>query len=389
MSPTFEMHEVRVPGNSSFVIDSHYSFIRSIGSGAYGVVISAQDARDCSKVAVKKIPKAFQDEIDAKRILREIKLLRCLNHENIINICDMIPPTELRHIDDFDDVYIVSELMETDLHRIIYSKQPLTNEHVQYFLYQILRGLKYLHSANVLHRDLKPSNLLVNGNCDLKICDLGLARGILPDDESGDSKEGSAPNPSICLTEYVVTRWYRAPEIMLACQDYTKAIDMWSVGCIFAELLGRKPFFPGEDYISQLTMISEKIGKPGQKDLDFVSSEKAKRFMNRLPDTPPRGLQSYFPKATPDAISLLSQMLQIHPSRRVDVASALAHPYLAQLHNESDEPVAGFDFDFSFEDDDLDGVRLRELIYEEIGAFRPQVMPVPRRKAKKSLGARR
>ena len=100
------------------------------------------------------------------------------------SIEDMIPPVGLTCIDDFDDVYIVSELMETDLHRIIYSKQPLTNEHVQYFLYQILRGLKYLHSANVLHRDLKPSNLLVNGNCDLKICDLGLARGILPDDEA-------------------------------------------------------------------------------------------------------------------------------------------------------------------------------------------------------------
>jgi len=272
----------------TFTIDAHYAFLRSIGSGAYGVVISAQDTRkEGSKVAIKKVPKAFQDEIDAKRILREIKLLKVrvdeersdsksiishihirittlltsfhsslrssprpsfqsFDHENIISICDMISPPSLTYIDDFDDVYIVSELMETDLHRIIYSKQDLSNEHVQYFLYQILRGLKCLHSANVLHRDLKPSNLLVNGNCDLKICDLGLARGILPEDD----KAGQVG--SVVLTEYVVTRWYRAPEIMLACQDYTKAIDMWSVGCIFAELLGRKPFFPGEDYINQV-----------------------------------------------------------------------------------------------------------------------------------------
>jgi len=381
LSPS-SMHEVRVPGNAAFTIDSHFTFIRSIGSGAYGVVISALNSHNNEKVAIKKIPKAFQDEIDAKRILREIKLLRCMNHENVISIEDMVPPVGLTCIDDFDDVYIVSELMETDLHRIIYSKQPLTNEHVQYFLYQILRGLKYLHSANVLHRDLKPSNLLVNGNCDLKICDLGLARGILPDDEA-EGAGAANPASSICLTEYVVTRWYRAPEIMLACQNYTKAIDMWSVGCIFAELLGRKPFFPGEDYINQLTLISEKIGKPSSDDLNFVTSDKAKRFMTRLADTPKRGMESHFPKATPEAIDLLTKMLKIHPEKRCDVVEALAHPYLAALHNLEDEPEAGFDFDFSFEDEELDSVRLRELIYEEIGCFRPECLPVPGRKRKK------
>jgi len=342
------------------------------------VVISAQDTRkEGSKVAIKKVPKAFQDEIDAKRILREIKLLKSFDHENIISICDMISPPSLTYIDDFDDVYIVSELMETDLHRIIYSKQDLSNEHVQYFLYQILRGLKCLHSANVLHRDLKPSNLLVNGNCDLKICDLGLARGILPEDD----KAGQVG--SVVLTEYVVTRWYRAPEIMLACQDYTKAIDMWSVGCIFAELLGRKPFFPGEDYINQLTIISKKIGKPTPRELEFVSSEKAKRFMMRLDDTPPRSLSSYFPKATPDAIDLLGKMLKIDPTSRCDVEEALAHPYLKALHNKDDEPEAGFLFDFSFEDEVLDRIRLKELIWQEIGAFRPECKVTPGRKRKR------
>ena len=173
------------------------------------------------------------------------------------------------------------------------------------------------------------------------------------------SPSAGAANPasSICLTEYVVTRWYRAPEIMLACQNYTKAIDIWSVGCIFAELLGRKPFFPGEDYINQLTLISEKIGKPKAEELMFVTSDKAKRFMSRLEDTPKRGLGSYFPKATPEAIDLLTQMLKIDPSRRCDVSAALAHPYLSALHNLEDEPEAGFDFDFTFEDEELDAVR--------------------------------
>mmetsp|Transcript_39479 Transcript_39479/g.63283 ORF Transcript_39479/g.63283 Transcript_39479/m.63283 type:complete len:117 (+) Transcript_39479:602-952(+) len=103
---------------------------------------------------------------------------------------------------------MVLPFMETDLHKIIYSKNKLTDDHIQYFIYQILRGLKYIHSANVIHRDLKPSNILLNGNCDLKICDFGLARGV----DDSDFK----------LTEYVVTRWYRAPEVMCSCQEYDK-----------------------------------------------------------------------------------------------------------------------------------------------------------------------
>jgi mitogen-activated protein kinase 1/3 len=113
---------------------------------------------------------------------------------------------------------------------------------LQYFLYQLLRGLKYIHSANVLHRDLKPSNLLLNANCDLKICDFGLARTTSETD---------------FMTEYVVTRWYRAPELLLNCSEYTAAIDVWSVGCIFMELLNREPLFPGRDYVQQLRLITE------------------------------------------------------------------------------------------------------------------------------------
>ena len=185
----------------------------------------------------------------------------CDSWAQIICIKDILPPTSL---DTFEDVYIISDLMETDLHRIIYSRQELSDDHIQYFVYQILRAL-LLHSTNVLHRDLKPSNLLPNSNCDLKVCDFGLARGL-----DVDNME---------LTEYVVTRWYRAPEIMLSCQEYTKAIDVWSVGCIFAELLGRKPLFPGDDYIHQLQIISDVLGTPADEDLEFVTSDKARRFM--------------------------------------------------------------------------------------------------------------
>ena len=191
---------------------------------------SATDLRTQRNVAIKKITDAFAHAAETKRTIREAKLLRLISHENVIGIVDILPPLSLS---DFKDVYVISELMDTDLHQIIQSPQALTLDHLQYFVYQLLRGIKYIHSLDVVHRDLKPSNLLLNGNCDLKICDFGLARAL-----------GNADQSSF-LTEYVATRWYRAPEVLLSWCRYTKALDMWSVGCIVAELLGRRPIFPG------------------------------------------------------------------------------------------------------------------------------------------------
>jgi mitogen-activated protein kinase 1/3 len=160
---------------SLFEIDKKYVPIKPIGKGAYGVVCSARDTETGTKVAIKKIANAFDNVTDARRTLREMKLLRRLQHENIVLLRDIMKPPSMDRAD-FNDVYLVYELMDTDLHQIVRSQQQLSDEHSQYFLYQILRGLKYVHTAKVLHRDLKPSNLLLNANCDLKICDFGLAR---------------------------------------------------------------------------------------------------------------------------------------------------------------------------------------------------------------------
>ena len=222
-----------VASGTSFTVPKKYEYIKVLGQGAYGVVCSANDRVSNKKVAIKKVPNAFADLIDAKRIVREIKLIEFFNHENVISLLDVLKPDGKTG---FEDIYFVNDLMETDLHRVIYSHQDLSDDHIQYFVYQILKGVLYLHSASVIHRDLKPSNLLLNKNCDLKICDFGLARGL----DTGD--------PENILTEYVVTRWYRAPEVILNASNYTKAIDIWSLGCILAELLGRTPLFPGIKY---------------------------------------------------------------------------------------------------------------------------------------------
>jgi len=355
---------------TKFEIDNKYRIIKPIGHGAYGVVVSAEDTTTGSKVAIKKIPKAFNDLTDAKRILREIKLMRHFDHENIIRAEDLQAPPSLA---EFEDVYIVSELMETDLHRIIYSRQELSDDHIQYFIYQILRALKYCHSANVLHRDLKPSNVLLNSNCDLKVCDFGLARGV-------DEK-------SLELTEYVVTRWYRAPEIMLSCQEYTKAIDVWSVGCIFAELLGSKPLFPGDDYIHQLRIISDILGTPSDEDLDFVRSERARAFMKKQAHKPKVPFSTLYTGANPEALDLLEKMLQFHPKKRITIAEALRHPYMASLHNPDDEPDADSVFDFSFEDAALTKATLQKLIWDEVAHFHPEIVDEERARSGGAGGA--
>ncbi|KAL7562804.1 hypothetical protein ACA910_006447 [Epithemia clementina (nom. ined.)] len=381
---TYQSHSFPA-GKHVFTVDRRYSMLRVIGSGAYGVVISATDSKappaeggGPTNVAIKMVPKAFSDEIDAKRILREIKLLKHFRHDNIVRLIDMMPPN-VQYLEDFHDVYMVTDLMETDLHRIIYSKQKLSSDHVQYFIYQVLRGLKYIHSCKVLHRDLKPSNLLVNSNCDLKICDFGLARGVGSSSSSSmagnddDHHHHHQKRDTLLLTEYVVTRWYRAPEIMLACHEYSYPIDVWSVGCIFAELMLRKPMFPGEDYIDQLTIISEKLGKLSEPDLDFVTSEKAKRFMRKLPNKAPPHFSMVFPNTPPEALDALRRMLEIHPQKRMGVNEALQHPFFSPLHAPADEPVSSRVFDFSFEKGPtrLHRLKLQELIWKEVFDFRP------------------
>ena len=239
------MHSFVVSG-TTFEVDSRFEYIKLIGRGAYGVVVSAKDKKKGVKVAIKKVHNAFEDLIDAKRIVREIKLLSFFGHENIISLIDVVKPFEGRT--GFEDIYIITDLMETDMHRVIYSRQELSDEHIQYFVYQVLRGILFMHSALVIHRDLKPSNLLLNKNWDLKVCDLGLARGFDWEDTM--------------LTEYVVTRWYRAPEVILNASEYDHSVDIWSIGWIFSELLGRAPLLPGDDYLDQIKRVVGILGTP-------------------------------------------------------------------------------------------------------------------------------
>ncbi|KNC54411.1 CMGC/MAPK protein kinase [Thecamonas trahens ATCC 50062] len=345
-------------GQTPFVVNSNYKVVRALGSGAFGVVCEAVDLRSGSSVAIKRIGQVFRHLTDAKRCLREVRLLKHLRHENVITLFEVMPP--LGSLADFRDLYIVTELMETDLHQVIQSDQQLTNEYVQYFLYQILRGVKYIHSAHVIHRDLKPSNLLVNSNCDLKICDFGLARVADPDE-----------NHAGFMTEYVATRWYRAPEVMLSWSRYTKAMDVWSIGCIFAELLLRRPLLPGRDFLHQLQLIVSVLGTPAPDDLAGIKSDRARRYMQGLPHQDRADFARLFPSATPAALDLLSGLLEFNPDKRLTVEEALAHPYMADIHDPSDEPVADEPFNFAWEQSALTHASVRHMLTLEAVSYHP------------------
>uniref|UniRef100_A0A3B4WK47 mitogen-activated protein kinase n=1 Tax=Seriola lalandi dorsalis TaxID=1841481 RepID=A0A3B4WK47_SERLL len=314
-TPVFYRQEVN---KTIWEVPERYQSLSPVGSGAYGSVCSAYDMKSGLKVAVKKLSRPFQSIIHAKRTYRELRLLKHMKHENVIGLLDVFSPaTSLK---EFTDVYLVTHLMGADLNNIV-KCQKLTDDHVQFLIYQILRGLK----------DLKPSNLAVNEDCELKILDFGLARHT--DDE---------------MTGYVATRWYRAPEIMLNWMHYNMTVDIWSVGCIMAELLTGRTLFPGTDHIDQLKLIMLLVGTPGPELLmkissESVSSQSYARFSSNR----------FSALNLPLSVDLLEKMLVLDTDKRITAAEALAHPYFAQYHDPDDEPEAE-PYDQSFESRELE-----------------------------------
>lgn len=267
------------------------------------------------------------------------------------------------------------------MHRVIRT-QDLSDDHCQYFIYQTLRALKALHSADVIHRDLKPSNLLLNANCDLKVCDFGLARSV----QTAEQETGF-------MTEYVATRWYRAPEIMLTCvpalvmavhfdsrlslsfwahrfKQYTKAIDVWSVGCILGEMLSGRPLFPGRDYHHQLTLILDVLGTPTLEEFYAINSRRSRDYIRALPFRKKRNFADVYPNASVAAVDFLTKTLTFDPKKRLTVEEALEHPYLEAYHDPEDEPSAPplseeF-FAFDRKKDNLSREDLKQLLFEEV-----------------------
>ncbi|EKM51416.1 uncharacterized protein PHACADRAFT_263526 [Phanerochaete carnosa HHB-10118-sp] len=287
-----------------------YAKLEKVGEGTYGVVYKAKDLTTNQVVALKKIRLEAEDEGVPSTAIREISLLKELKDDNVVRLLDIV------HAD--QKLYLVFEFLDVDLKRYMdmgnKAGNPLSLDLVKKFTHQLSSGLLYCHSHRILHRDLKPQNLLIDKYDNLKLADFGLARafGI----------------PMRTYTHEVVTLWYRAPEVLLGSRHYSTAIDMWSVGCIFAEMVMRgHPLFPGDSEIDQIFKIFRTLGTPGEESWPGIS---------QLPDYKPtfphwngEDLTETVPGLDEDGIDLLRQLLIYDTAKRISAKRTLIHPYFS------------------------------------------------------------
>nr|XP_060511661.1 mitogen-activated protein kinase 10 isoform X5 [Panthera onca] len=321
-------------GDSTFTVLKRYQNLKPIGSGAQGIVCAAYDAVLDRNVAIKKLSRPFQNQTHAKRAYRELVLMKCVNHKNIISLLNVFTPQKT--LEEFQDVYLVMELMDANLCQVI--QMELDHERMSYLLYQMLCGIKHLHSAGIIHRDLKPSNIVVKSDCTLKILDFGLAR---------------TAGTSFMMTPYVVTRYYRAPEVILGMGYKENDIDQWN-------------------------KVIEQLGTPCPEFMKKLQPTVRNYVENR-----PKYAGLTFPKLFPDSLfpadsehnklkasqarDLLSKMLVIDPAKRISVDDALQHPYINVWYDPAEvEAPPPQIYDKQLDEREHTIEEWKELIYKEV-----------------------
>jgi len=380
--------------NSEFCVRKRYQELRPIGQGAQGKVVSGIDYLTNTQVAIKKLSRPFQNATHAKRAHRELILMRAVRHKNIIRLYDIFSPQ--RCLEDFEDVYIVMELMDANLCQVV--QMDLDHERLSYLLYQLFCAIKHLHSAGILHRDLKPSNVVVKSDCTLKLLDFGLARRVEIENMNNDLAKGdnnsSTSNTTIDpntdrrdqeykLTPYVVTRYYRGPEVILG-MGYNEVIDIWSVGCIFGEMIRGHVIFMGADHLNQWTQIIQQMGSPSQAFVDRLSVT-VRNYVESRPRCPATNFKILFPdrKFPPSsedprlcadqARDLLQRMLMLDPHERITVEEALNHAYVHVWYDESEVQAPPPDISLlqAFDEEGMSQTvnNWKQLIWDQVLAF--------------------
>ncbi|CAN8251789.1 unnamed protein product [Cochlearia groenlandica] len=315
------------PGGMNMLLGSRsvndFQKLNKINEGTYGIVYKARDEKTKETVALKKI-KMKEDRYEEEygfplTSLREINILLSCNHPSIVNVKEVVVGGKNN-----SDVYMVMEHLEHDLKGLMErKKQPFSTSEVKCLMKQLLEGVKYLHTNWIIHRDLKPSNLLMNNTGELKICDFGMAR-----------QYGSPIKP---YTQMVITQWYRPPELLLGAKQYSTAVDMWSIGCIMAELLSHKPLFPGKSELDQLQKIFAVLGTPSE-DIwpGFTSLPNSKA---KFPSQSYNLLRKNFPAISfvggqilsERGFDLLNSLLTYDPEKRLTVEEALNHGWFREV----------------------------------------------------------
>lgn len=284
-----------------------YKRTETLGEGTYGVVFKAINTETKEICALKKIKLELEDEGVPSTALREISVLKTLNHPNIVKLLD-VEHGENR-------LYLAFEFVEQDLKKFMdkHRKKVFKPQFVQKIAYQLLSGIDYCHSHGVIHRDLKPGNILIDKHGNLKIADFGLARAFAI--------------PIKAYTHEVITLWYRAPEILMGDKFYSLGVDIWSIGCIFTELARKRPLWPGDSEIDMLYRIFRLLGTPTEAVWPGIS--KLPDYNPEFPSWPRQKLTKSCGPLEPKAVALLGAMMEYDPARRITARKALAHPYFA------------------------------------------------------------
>jgi cyclin-dependent kinase len=297
------------------MFSDRFQKLEKIGEGTYGIVYKAKDKLTGDILALKKIRLEAEDEGIPSTAIREISLLKQLQHPNIVRLYDVVH-TEKR-------LTLVFEFLDQDMKKFLDAsgEKGLEAFTIKSFLFQLLNGVSYCHQNRVLHRDLKPQNLLINLSGQLKLADFGLARafGI----------------PVRSFTHEVVTLWYRAPDVLMGSKHYSTSVDMWSVGCIFAEMATGRPLFPGVSERDQLMKIFHLLGTPNISE--WPEMEQLPEYKPDFPIYPPRDLVTLFPTLDDLCLDLLKKLLRYDPKKRLSAAEAVAHPYFAEFHSSKEK----------------------------------------------------
>ncbi|XP_055645496.1 stress-activated protein kinase JNK-like [Toxorhynchites rutilus septentrionalis] len=273
-------------------------------------------------------------------------------------------------LDTFRDIYLFTERMDSNLSNVIGNR--LDHERLSFLVYQMLCGIKYLHSAGIIHRDLKPTNIVVRADCSLKILDFGLARSV---------------GTNFMMTQYVVTRYYRAPEVILN-MDYDTKVDIWAIGCIMAELITGQVLFPGTDHVDQWNKIIATLGTPSAQ-LIARTNHSARRYIETLPVHPKPPFEQLFPESAflvsegsssavlnnSSARNMLERMLEIDPYERISVVEALDHPYVNMWFQEDEvNRPAPVPYDHALDEQELSIDEWKALLFREIQEIQRQTL---------------
>lgn len=335
-------------GDSRFIIDDRYEFSRLLTTFLSKTSIKAKDKNNDKYVTITKLLNIFHDLYDTRYLLKSLKLQRFLKHENILSIQSILLPISRSS---FNNIYTVQDFMESNLYSIIQSKQQLTEEHIQYFMYQILLALQYIHSANIVHYGLKPKCILINSDCSIKISEFDYARRTYQDvrDES----------------EWVFNRWYTAPEVMDSYSQVGAESDIWSAGCILAELIERLPLFPANNASECFRYFVEKLGTPTEEEMAYLKNQQIRNFITNLRYNPRVNWNLKYPKAGNECLDLLDKMLKFDPKNRLKAEECLKHLFFRNLYQSRDIMHSDDHFNWSFEDIPDNREVFERMIYEE------------------------